>query len=717
MPKIVHAACPLDCPDSCGVLITVDDLRRATKLQGDPAHPVTRGFLCAKVAKYLPRVYSPDRILHPLRRKPGVAKGIGGSDSFDRISWEEALDLIASKFRAVADAFGPESILPYSYAGTTGALMYGSMDRRFFHRLGASQLDRTICATAGGEALLSLYGRKFGTDIEAFAEAKLILAWGANIHGNNIHLWPFIEEARRKGAKLVVIDPYQTRTAKCADWYLPIRPGTDVALAMSLMHVIITERLTDDEYIAQAAEGYDELREIVTRAEYAPELVAEITGIPADDIRKLAREYATTKPAAIRVNYGVQRTDSGGMAVRAVAMLPVITGQWRHYGGGVQLSTSGAFGLNYAKLQRPDLTQKALGREARVVNMSELGSALTKLANPPIKAMYVYNSNPAVIAPDQANVLRGLRRDDLFTVVHEQFLTDTTDYADVVLPATTWFEHKDLQTAYGHYYLQLSSPAIEPLGESRDNVTVFRDLAQRMGFDEPCFRESHEELIAGALNTEDSLLKDITLERLEREHRVRLNIAAMEHRDPSAHSLAQDDTRKEGTKFAPFADGKFPTPSGKALLKNPELEKLGLHPVLEWKPSPESRQRAGKYPLEMLTRKADNYLNSTFCNLETHRPMEMNALLEIHEDDAKARGISDGDPVRVFNDRGSIELMATVYASGDSRVQAGVVASRLNWNKLSPDGKGLNQLTAERLTDIGRGPVFYACLVEVERLG
>ncbi|MEO8725993.1 MAG: molybdopterin-dependent oxidoreductase [Acidobacteriaceae bacterium] len=706
MPShVVHAACPHDCPDSCGVLITVDDLGKATKIQGDPGHPVTRGFLCAKVAKYLSRVYSPDRVLYPLKRKSGVPKGVAGVASFERITWDEALDTIATGFRQVAEEFGPEAILPYSYAGNMGVLGYGSMDRRFFHRLGASQLDRTICSTAGGEALISVYGRKFGTDPEAFADAKYIIVWGANIHGNNVHLWPFIEEARRKGAKLVVIDPYRTRTAKCADWYLPINPGTDVALAMSLMHVIITEELIDADYIARAADGYPELKAIVTSPDYAPQRVSGIIGIAAEDIRRLAREYATTKPAAIRANYGLQRTDNGGTAIRAVAMLPVITGQWRHYGGGLQLSTSGAFGLNQQKLTRPDLMYKALGREARTINMAQLGSALTELDGPPVKAIFVYNSNPAAIAPDQANVLRGLRRDDLFTVVHEQFMTDTTDYADIVLPATTFFEHNDLQSAYGHYYLQISEAAIAPLGEARDNIGVFRDLAAKMGFqrqnEDASLRESHEQMIEGALDSDDPHLHGITRQRLQQEHRIRLNM---------------NGGPQEGNKISPFADGHFPTPGGKAMLKNPDLEKIGVHPVLAYHPNPESRQTpVAAYPLEMLARKADHYLNSTFANLETLRPLEMNHLLEMHEADANPRGIVDGDPVRVYNQRGSVALNAKVYPAAETRVQPGVVASRLNWNKLSPDGKGLNQLTAERLTDIGRGPVFYSCLVEVEK--
>src|SRR5947209_142444 len=525
-PRIVHAVCPHDCPDSCGVLITVDESGRATKLQGDPTHPVTRGFLCAKVAKYLPRVYSKDRLLTPLKRKANVPKGTPTrtpDDAFTPISWDAALTEITDHFKRVAREHGPESILPYSYAGTTGTLAFGSMDRRFFHRLGASQLDRTICATAGGEALVSLYGRKYGTDPEAFAQAKYIIAWGSNIHGNNIHLWPFIEEARRAGAKLVVLDPYRTRTAACADWYLPINPGTDLLLALSMMHVIVAEHLTDDDYIARATLGYADLLPLINDPKHAPEATAATIGISAEDIRTLARQYATAKPAVIRVNYGVQRTDQGGSAIRAVAMLPLLTGAFRHYGGGLQLSTSGAFGLNRAPLERPDLMQTSLGRPARTVNMSLLGSALTKLDDPPVHALYVYNSNPAAIAPEQSTVLRGLSRPDLFTVVHDQFLTDSCDYADIVLPACTWFEYKDLQTAYGHYYLQLSSPAIAPIGESRDNVTVFRDLARHMGFTEPCFSDTHDDLIDQALATDDPFVAGVTREQLERDHRVRLS--------------------------------------------------------------------------------------------------------------------------------------------------------------------------------------------------
>jgi anaerobic selenocysteine-containing dehydrogenase len=690
MRKVVHAACPHDCPDACGVLITVDD-GRATKIQGDPAHPVTRGFLCAKVAKYLDRVYSPDRVLYPLRRKKDVAKGArnaGGSpastQAFERIPWDEALDEICARFRAAGNEFGPESILPYSYGGTLGKLNNASMDRRFFHRLGASQLDRTICATAGGDALKTVYGRKLGTEPEQFRHSRLIIAWGANIHGNNVHLWPFIEEARRTGGKLVVIDPYRTRTAKVADWYLPINPGTDVALALGMMHVIIGEDLYDHDYVERHTLGFPELRAKVR--DYTPARVSAITGIAVDDIVRLARDYARVRPAAIRVNYGLQRCDNGGSAMRAVAMLPCLTGSWKEVGGGLQLSLSGSFPLDEAAL---------------VVNMSALASALNTIKDPPVKVLFVYNSNPATVAPDHNQVIKGLLRPDLFTVVHEQFMTDTTDYADIVLPATTFFEHKDLQTAYGTYFLQISQAAIAPPGECISNVELFARLAARMGFADACFRDSVDTMIdtalAGVGDDRASWLDGIDRARLERDGHARMNLP-----------VAADSPH-----FLPFANG-FPTPSGKAELFSESLQQKGMDPVVEFVPPAESRHTevARRFPLEMLARKADNFLNSTFCNLPVTQAMEEVGLLELNAADASTRGIRDGDPVRVFNDRGEITLRAHVNGA----VQPGVVAAKLHWAKLSEQRRSVNVLTSERLTDIGAGATFYSCLVDIERL-
>jgi anaerobic selenocysteine-containing dehydrogenase len=749
------------------------------------------------VAKYLDRVYSPERVLYPMRRVRAKGPASGGlhagggaratqtqtQAAFERVSWDWALEEVVRRFRLVADEFGPEAILPYSYGGTLGALNGASMDRRFFYRLGASQLERTICSDAGEVGLQSVIGIKMGTEPEQFAHSRYIIAWGSNIHGNNVHLWPFIEEARRNGAKLVVIDPYRTRTAKLADWYLPINPGTDAALALGLMNVIIGENLFDGDYVSRYTVGFEELKD---RAEqYPPERVAQWTGISADDIRKLAREYATVRPSVIRVNYGIQRSDGGGMAMRAVTMLPCLIGSWKEVGGGLQLSTSGAFGLNSDALRMPELMNEARGRPARMVNMVQLGTALNTLTGPPIKALFVYNSNPAAVCPNHNEVVRGLMRDDLFTVVHEQFFTDTTDYADIVLPATTFFEHKDLVGAYGHYFLQMSEQAIEPLGECRSNVEVFRGLAERMGFEDECFRESVDAMIERALDSGNPRLEGITRERLEREHWVRLNlapsaakaagesgaeIAALKRcatqkrsaeplcgapkeypgdsqtvgasRDPSTSQndslresscCAQDDnleilaveavkrcdTREQSAAFLPFAQGNFATPSGKAEFYSEALKAQGLDPVVGFTPPGESRHGAGSksgFPLELLARKPDNHLNSSFANVPSVREMEPGmAELEMHPTDAEARGVRNGDQVRAFNLRGEIVLRARVVNSqNQGSVARGVVAARLDWARFGPGGRNINVLTSEKLTDMGNAATFYSVCVEVE---
>jgi len=730
--RIVHTVCSHDCPDSCGVLVTVDGDGRAVKVAGDPAHPVTQGFLCGKVAKYLDRVYAPSRILFPLKRKAGVAKGPlergREHEAFERVSWDEALNAIAAQLKAVAEEFGPESILPYSYAGTIGVLGFGSMDRRFFHRLGACQLDRTICSEAGGEAWKLVYGRKLGTPTEDFRLAKLVLAWGANIHGNNVHLWPMVEQARRNGARLIVIDPYRTRTAALADWHIAIRPGTDGALALGLMHVILNEGLEDRAYIEAMTHGFEQLAERARK--YTPERVAAWTGMTAAEIERLAREYATTRPAALRLNYGVQRTENGGTAVRAIAMLPALTGAWKYRGGGGQLSTSGAFDWDEAAVRRPDLALASpLKRLARTVNMCELGEALAEQGSgireqgiagaeqpdgveashnaPTVKALFVYNSNPGAVAPNQNAVKRGMARADLFTVVHDLFFNDTTDYAEYILPATTFLEHTDVQGAYGHYFLQLSQKAIEPPGEARPNVWLFGELARRMGFEEECFGDSEMDLIRQALaigsdgHSTRPQMEHITLKDLKEQGHIPLGF----HRDP------------EGRPFQPYISGSVPTLSGKVEFYSEKLAAQGLDPLPGFMPATESRfgELAKRFPLEFLSRKADNYMNSTFANLDGHRKMEARTSqrLEMHPADAAARGIADGDAVRIWNDRGSLKLTAMMNAS----LPAGVVAGKLDWGKLSAGGENVNALTSERLTDIGAGATFYSTLVEVERQG
>jgi anaerobic selenocysteine-containing dehydrogenase len=670
--EVRHSVCALDCPDCCSLLVNVDN-GHASRLRGNPDHPVTRGFLCGKVAQYLEREYSPDRLLYPQKRI-----GKKGEGPFTRITWDEALDTIAQRLTETAREHGSESILPYSYAGTMGLLNGSGMDRRFFHRLGATRLDRTICSAAGSAGLTASLGMRIGTEPEQFRHAKFILAWGANIHGTNVHLWPFIVEARRNGAKLWVIDPIRTRTAALADRHIRVNPGSDLALALGLMHVIIGENLHDADYVNQFTNGFEALRQRVI--DYTPERVESLTGVPREDIVELARAYATTRPAAIRLNYGIQRSEHGGAAVRAVLALPALTGSWKQIGGGLQLSTSGGFQFNRAALEMPELQP----HETRIINMTELGKALTQVDNPPVKALVVYNSNPASIAPNQNLVLQGLRRDDLFTVVLEQFQTDTADHADILLPSTTFLEHTDVYLAYGHYHLQLARPALPAPGECRSNVEVFRALAERVGFDEPAFHESENEMIRGMLASGHPFLEGITLERLEQEHSVRLNLP-----DP----------------FQPFAEGAFHTPSGKC-----ELGDFEYHPPSESRFG-DQRLRE-RFPLEVISSKNDDSMNSTFGNRESVD--RQTAVLQMHQRDAERRGIRHGDRVRAYNDRGSILAIAEV----DGIVAEGVVrAPSVRWNKRSENGSGVNALTSDLLTDIGGGPTFYSCLVEVERCG
>ena len=730
--RIVHTVCSHDCPDSCAVLVTVNEQGQAIKVEGDPSQPVTQGFLCGKVAKYLDRVYAPDRILYPLRRKSEAQKGPlprgREHEAFERISWDEALTAIAGRLQQISDDHGPESILPYSYAGTIGQLGYGSMDRRFFHRLGASRLDRTICSEAGGQAWNTVYGKKLGTPTEDFRLAKLILAWGANIHGNNVHLWPMIEQARRSGARLVVIDPYRTRTAALADWHIAIRPGTDAALALGMMHVILNEGLEDRAYIEAMTHGFEQLAE--RAREYTPERVAAWTGMTAAEVEQLAREYATIRPAALRLNYGVQRAEFGGAAVRTIAMLPALTGAWKHRGGGAVLSTSGAFAWNEQALRRPDLQfASPLGRQARLVNMSALGEALTELGQvgdqgsgiraqknegPPVHALFVYNSNPGAVAPNQNAVRRGLTRPDLFTVVHDLFFNDTTDYADYILPATTFLEHTDIQGAYGHYFVQLSQQAIKPPGEARSNVWLFGQLAQRMGFPEPCFRDTPEDIIRQALGIDPDASPDAPSTNPGMEHITFAGLEEQGHIPLSIHREPEVDP------FLPFTSGPLLTPSGKVEFYSETLAAAGapagLDPLPSFTPPTESRwgADAARYPLELLARKADNYMNSTFANLDGHRKMEARTTqrLEIHPTDAAARNLTEGDLVRIFNDRGSLQLTAMLNPS----LPTGVVAARLDWAKLHPGGGNVNALTSERLTDIGGGATFYSTLVEVAKV-
>jgi anaerobic selenocysteine-containing dehydrogenase len=681
---VVRGACPHDCPDTCAMLITVED-GKAIAIRGAPDHPPTGGTLCTKVARYLERTYSKERVLQPMRRM-----GKKGEGRFERISWDEALDTIAARFAAIAASpDGPPAIVPYSYAGTMGLLQYGSMDRRFFHRLGASLLDRTICASAGKAGWVATIGATLGTDVEQFVDSRLILIWGSNPVTSNLHLWTRVQEAKRRGARLIAIDPYRSQTAEKCHEHIALLPGTDAALALGMMYVLIAEDLVDHDYIERYTIGFDALRG--RAAEFPPERVAQICGIAPDTVTALARTYGTTRPAAIRLNYGMQRHAGGGNAVRAVACLPALVGAWRDPAGGALLSSSGTYPVDSSALERPDLIQG----KPRTINMSAIGDALLAAKDPPIRAIYVYNSNPVAVAPESAKVAAGFARDDLFCVVHEIFQTDTADYADILLPATTQLEQVDIHTSYGHLYALANNPAIAPLGEAKPNTEVFRLLAARMGFSESCFRDTDDDLARQAFLAQHPRAAGIDWDVMKERGFQRLAVA-------DAH--------------APFANGDFPTPSGKCELYSATLAKEGHDPLPTFVPPRESVASnpalAERYPLAFISPPARNFLNSSFANLPAFVAEEKTPRLEIHPDDARPRGIATGDRVRIFNDRGSFSAEARVSERARDGV---VVAPSIWWKKLSPDGANANAVTGQALTDLGRAATFYDCLVEVER--
>ena len=677
----IRGACPHDCPDTCALLTTVEN-GIATKVQGNPDHPQTGGVLCNKVSRYTERTYHPERLLTPLKRT-----GPKGAGQFEPVSWDAALSDIAARLQAIA-ARNPEAVLPYSYAGTMGQLQGESMDRRFFNRLGASQLDRTICSTAGGEGFTQTLGGKVGMKVEFFAESKLIIIWGSNSIGSNLHFWRYAQQAKKGGARLVCIDPRKSETAEKCHEHIALLPGTDAALALSLMHELIAHDWLDHAYIAQHTLGWAELK--ARALQWPPERAAAVCGVPVAQIKNLARDYGQCwvhqQPAAIRLNYGMQRVRGGGNAARAVACLPALIGAWRHRAGGVLLSSSGMFPVDKQALQRPDLL--ALhhpGKQPRTINMSTIGNDLlaesSERFGPKIEALVVYNSNPVAVAPESGRVVKGFAREDLFTVVLEHFQTDTADYADYLLPATTQLEHWDVHSAYGHTDALLNRPAIAPLGQAKPNTQIFRELAARMGFDDACFSDSDE-----------------TLCRAVYGNKVDFN----ELLDKGFATLALPD--------APFAQGAFPTVSGKCEFFSARLAAQGLDGLPDHVPNYEALGSSSQYPLAMISPPARHFLNSTFVNVKSLRNIEAEPVLEIHADDAALRGITTGAVVNVFNQRGSYLVKAEV----SSRARPGVVNGMgIWWRKLGLGGTNVNELTSQHLTDLGRGPVFYDCLVEV----
>jgi anaerobic selenocysteine-containing dehydrogenase len=676
----VLAACPHDCPDTCSMRVTVEN-GVAIKVQGNADHPATGGVLCTKVSRYTERTYHPERLLYPQKRV-----GPKGAGHFEMVSWDEALTDIAQRLQEIA-ARDAQAIQPYSYAGTMGRVQGEGMAARFFNKLGAARLDRTICASAGAEALTMTLGNKVGTRVEHFAEAQLILVWGSNAITSSVHFWGYVQSAKRQGARIVCIDPRRTETADKSHQHIALLPGTDAALALGLMHELIAHDWLDHDYIARHTLGWEALRK--RALEWPSERTAAVCGITPDEVRGLARDYGQTaragKPVAIRMNYGLQRVRGGGNAVRAIACLPALVGAWRHRAGGVLLSSSGNVPTQTVAMECPELLA---GRSPRTINMSTIGDDLLRPASedfgPAIEALIVYNSNPVAVAPESAKVVQGFARDDLFTVVLEHFQTDTADYADYLLPATTQLEHWDIHSSYGHTDILLNRPAIAPLEEARSNAQFFRDLAQRMGFTEEVFKE-----------TDESLCRTAFGDQVDFDLLMRQGFAPLSVPD------------------APFAEGGFPTPSGKCEFFSARLAARGEDGLPNHLPNFEPAGASVSFPLAMISPPARNFLNSTFVNVKSLRDMEGEPVLELHPSDAAPRDIADGDEVRVFNARGSYLCVAKV----SSRARPGVVNGMgIWWRKMGRGGTNVNELTSQRLTDLGRAPTFYDCAVEVRKV-
>lgn len=680
----IKTVCPHDCPDTCAMLARVQD-GKLLGVRGNPDHPITRGYLCCKVNRYEERVYSPDRVLYPHRRV-----GAKGGGRFERISWDEALGTIVTRWKEIIARYGAEAILPYSYAGTMGVVNMPACDGRLWNRMGASRLLRTICSTAAEAGYGYTMGWSGGIDPESLVYAKTVIVWGMNAASTCTHQMAILRESQKLGATLIVVDPFRTRTAECADWHVQPEHGTDSALALGMMHVIFREGLHDEQFLRTYTVGWEALRDRVL-GEYSPARVSQITGIPSEDIERLATMYATQRPSAIRLGYGIARNSNGGMMVRTITCLPAIIGAWRELGGGLLLSTSAHFPLNMQAVKRPDL----LKGNPRAVNMNQLGEALLTLNNPPIMALYVYNSNPAAVAPNSNRVIQGMLREDLFTVVHEQLWTDTTCLADIVLPATSQMEHLDLHTAYGHLYVQLNQPAIPPLGESRPNWEVLSELARRMGYDDECFRDTAEDIIRQALNSDHPYLRGITYEYL------------------LEHGFAKLKTPSDP--FAPYLHGQitFRTPSSKIELYSERAERDGYDPLPTYTPAEEADADPYRYPLKLLSPAAHHFLNTSFANLERMQRGERESRIWMHPKDAEARGIRNGDWVRAYNTRGEVILRAVLSAE---HVRPGTTWSpSLWWHRDSPGGRNVNALTSDRLADIGGGSTFHTCRIEVER--
>lgn len=691
--EIRYSVCPHDCPDTCALKVEISG-GKILKVLGDGSHPITKGVICEKVRAYPERIYDSRRILFPMRRT-----GKKGNSEFERISWEDAINEIVNRWKELILSYGSESILPYSYGGTEGVINHGSMDRRLFNKIGATGLERTICSTAGNLGYRLAYGNSIGINPIDTINSKLILFWGINALETNMHQAIFADNARKNGAKILAIDVHRNKTAKWSDDFYMILPGSDGALALGLAYIILRDNLADKIFLEKYSHGFNKFYAKVK--EYPPERVALLTGLAKERIEYLAKVYAKTKPSFIRIGNGLQHHNNGGINTWAISLLPSLIGAWKDIGGGALKSNSGYFPLNNYALERPDLIKNS----PRTVNMVQLGKALCEL-NPPIRSLYVYNSNPAVVAPNQNLVLKGLGREDLFTVVHEQTMTDTAKWADIILPATTSFEHADLYKSYWHTSLQWADPVIPRLGEAKPNIEVFKLLAHAFGFTEPCFFDFEEDVARQALDLPYWRNNGISLECLKKERFIMLNVSGY-----------------------PFSDG-FATPSGKIEFKSERVAESGLSDVPDYKPVREERLYEGNgddnigkfgkiptesacFPLMLITPPNHFFLNSTFANILSLKIKAREPILEINPKDAKDREIKDGDFVKIQNDRGNVIMRARVI---DSVLQGVVVSAGLWWKENCKNGTGVNALTPDNLSDIGGGATFFSTSVEVTKI-
>ncbi len=680
---IFHSVCSLDCPDQCGLLLHIEN-EKLVKVTGDPEHPITQGNICNKVRNMTERLYDEKRLKYPLKRI-----GPKGSNRFERIGWDEAIHTITSHWKKIIESDGPESILPYSFYGNMGNLTAEGMDRRFFHRLGASQLDRAICSSAGSEGYKYTMGGSFGSNPEDTIHAKLIIFWGINAQSTNMHQLALAQKARKQnGAKIIVIDVHKNQTARFADWFIPILPGTDSALALGLMHILFAENRINLPFLQQYTVGYDELREHVKQ--YDPVRVSEITGVPVEDIYKLARMYGNTTPAFIRIGNGPQHHDNGGMCIRTISCLPALTGQWLVKGGGAIKGNSGYLAHNSEVLQRPDLLKN---KATRTINMNQLGETLLTAA-PPVKSLYVYSSNPAVVAPDGNKVRQGLARDDLMVIVHDLFLTETARYADIVLPATSSFENRDFYASYWHHYLQIQQPVLARFAEAKSNVEVFRLLAQGMGFVEPAFLDTEADMIAQALDNPDNpYLAGISYQDLVNQQFVKANIK-------------------------PLFPGKLPTPSGKIELYSSKMADDGYQPLPTYIPIKDDSDGDGNgngngdFPYLFIASPNHSFLNSTFSNNRKHQSFEKGPVLHMNTSDARLANIEDGELIKVWNRRGECLLPVSVGAN----VLPGVVVTQGLWSDAPSANRLVNSLTPDRLADMGGGATFFSGRVGVAKI-